>query len=133
MKLAFPMYFLGFPVSTTTNTLPKENFNPCCFCQIGTHHIPDAFRPESSFSPPQLSIHYRLEGIHYHQHSETHPVVQFFLNTNHQNHIQSTISFFPVLAQICRTYIEFLSHYFTDPLAIVYPGSAPSQLDDLRC
>ena len=126
------MYLFGFPVSTTMKTLPKEFFIPCYFCQVRTHQIPIAFWPETSFTTHQLSIHYRLEGIHYSQHSETHPLVQFFPNTNHPNYIKSTSSFFfPILAQIWRTYIEFLSHYFTDPLAIVYPGSGHSQIDDL--
>ena len=107
-------------------------FHSLLFLPVRTLQIPIAFRPNSSFTPHQLSIHYRLEGIHYHQHSETHPLVHFFPNTNHPNHIKSTSSFFfPILTPIWRTYIEFLSHYFTDPLAIVYPGSGPSQLDDL--
>ena len=70
VEIAVAMYLFGFPVSTTTNTLPKEIFIPSYFCQVRRHEIPIAFRPESSFSPHQLSIHNRLEGIHYHQHSE---------------------------------------------------------------
>ena len=131
VEFALPMYFFGFPESTITNTFPKEIFIPCFFCQFRTHQISIVFRPQSFFTPHQLSIHYRPEGIHYHQHSETHPLVQFFQNTNHPNHSKSTSSFFfPILAQIWRIYFEFLSHYFTDPLAIVYPGSGPFQLDD---
>ena len=131
-EFAIAMYFIGFLISTTTNTLPKESFIPSLFCQVHTHQISIGFRPNSSFSPHQLSIHYRLEGIYYHQHSETHPLVQFLSITNHPKHIQSTSSlFFPDPAQIWRTHIEFLSHYFTDPFATVYPDSVPSPLDDL--
>ena len=64
IEFAIPMYLFGFPVSTITNTFSKETFNPCYFCQVRTHQIPIAFRPESSFTPHQLRIHYRLEGIH---------------------------------------------------------------------
>ena len=132
VELAIPVYHFGFLASTITNTLPKQILIPCYFCHVRTHQIPIAFRPESPFSLHQLSRDYRLEGIHYHQHSETKPLVQFFPNTNHPNHIRSTSSFFPILAQIWRIYIEFVSHYFTDPLAIVFPGSGSSQLDNLR-
>ena len=75
VEVAIPMYLFGFPVSTTTNTLPQGIFIPCYFCQVRTHQIPIAFRPELSFTPHQLSIHYRLEGIHYQQHCEAHPLV----------------------------------------------------------
>ena len=70
------------------------------------------------------SIEYSLSAgeISCHQHNDTHPLVQFFANTNHPNHIQSTsFFFFSVLTQIWRTYSELLSLYFTDPVASVYP------------
>ena len=95
VMFAFPKYVFGFRVSTSTNKLPKEIIIPCFFCQVRTHKIPIGFRSQSSFSPHQFSIHSRLEGIHYHQHCETRPPVQFFPNTNHPNHIQTTSSFFP--------------------------------------
>ena len=56
VEFAIPMYLFGFPVSTTTNTLPKEIFIPCYFCQVRTHQIPIAFRPESFVSPHQFII-----------------------------------------------------------------------------
>ena len=132
------MYLFGFSLPITTNTLPKEIFIPCNFCQVRTQKFPIASRPESSFPPHQLSIHYQIEGIHYHQHSGTHPLAPFFPNANHPNHVQSTSSFFfPVPAQIWRTLLNFCDTVLLTPLqwctqVVVAPNLMTSDVNNSK-
>ena len=91
------MYFFGFTVPTKTKTSRKENFSLVTFAKICTYQIPIIFRPEPSFTPHQLSIHYRLERLHYYQHSGAHPLIQSLGNKNPTTHIQSTSSVFSLV------------------------------------
>ena len=123
------MYTFSIPVSVLSNTPPQNFVIPCYFCQVKLFKIPLSHQPERRFTAHELSIQLRLEAIHNWQHRN---VCSTFPNGRVDNiaYVKaSCASFFPQLANIWASHIQFLAIHVTNPFYLVYPDCKPPSLN----
>ena len=87
--------------------------------------IPLSQLPNFLFTLHQMSIHLRLEAMHHWKHLTGQPQLTFLPSTQTSSVKSSSAHFFPHLANIWRSHIEFLSLHVSNPSFLGFLECAP--------
>ena len=119
------MFTFCIPVSVFSNAVPETYIIPCDFCQAKFFKIALSQLPDFLFTPHEMSIHLRVKAMHHWKHLTGQPQLPFLPGTQTSSVKSTSAHFFPHLANIWRSHIEFLSLHVSNPSFLGFPECAP--------
>ena len=119
------MFTFCILVSVFSNAVPETYIIPCYFCQAKFFKIPLSQLPHFLFTPHQMIVHLRLEAMHHCKRLTGQPQLPFLPSTQISSVKSSCAHFFPHLANLWRSHIEFLSPHVSNASSLGFLECTP--------